>query len=103
MRLSLQFMVLQVLGFHRRIIVPHPNELDRRVVGHHIWSHILRAERGCGRLLGLVLCRESKALPVFDGTERAKGDLDALLVVPADVGVHSANELLNGRGLPIPG
>lgn len=43
MRLGLQFMVLQVLGFHRRIIVPHPNELDRRVVDHQIWSHILEA------------------------------------------------------------
>ena len=57
---------------------------------------------GCGQKLGLVLCRKSKTLSVLDGAERAKGDLDPLLVVPADVGINYLDELLNGRGLPVP-
>lgn len=28
---------------------------------------------------------EARALPIFNGTESAEGDLDPLLVVPADV------------------
>ena len=34
------------------------------------------------------LCRKSKTLSVFDGAERAEGDLDPLLVVPAYVGIN---------------
>lgn len=30
------------------------------------------------------LCRKSKTLSIFDGAERAKGELDPLLVVPVD-------------------
>jgi hypothetical protein len=48
------------------------------------------------------LCRKSEALSAFDRTERTKGNLDSLLVVPADVGVNCLNELLNGCGLPVP-
>ena len=48
------------------------------------------------------LRRKPEALSVFEGTEGAKGDLDALFVIPADVGVNGLNELLNGCGLPIP-
>lgn len=45
--------------------------------------------------LGLVLCRKSKTLSVFNGTERDQEDLDPFLFVPADVGVHGFNKLLN--------
>ena len=48
------------------------------------------------------LCRESKAHPVFDRAERAKRDIDPLLVVPADVQVDRLDELLNGGVLPVP-
>ena len=48
------------------------------------------------------LRRKSKARPVFDRAERAKGYLDPLLVVPADVRVDHFNELLDGRALPVP-
>ena len=48
------------------------------------------------------LCRKPEAFPVFKGTEEAKGDLDALFVIPADVGVNCLNELLKGCGLPVP-
>lgn len=64
--------------------------------------HAILTPGGCGQILGLVLCRKPKTLSIPDGAERAKGDLDPLLVAPADVGVHGFNELLNGRGLPIP-
>lgn len=43
------------------------------------------------------LCHKSKAYPIFNGAEGAKGDLDPLFVVPADVRVDHLNELLNGR------
>jgi len=49
-----------------------------------------------------TLCRQSETLSIFDRAERAQRDLDPLLVVPADVGVHGFNELLKGRGLPVP-
>ena len=45
------------------------------------------------------LRRKSKARPVFDRAERAKGYLDPLLVVPADVRVDHLNELLDGGAL----
>ena len=38
------------------------------------------------------LCRKSKAHPVFDRAERAKRDLDPLLVVPADVRVDRLDD-----------
>ena len=47
------------------------------------------------------LCSKSDALSIFDGTEGAKGDLDSLFVIPADVGVNCLNELLNGCRLPV--
>lgn len=47
------------------------------------------------------LSRNSESLSVFDGGERAKRDLDPLLVVPADVGINYLNELLNGHGFPV--
>lgn len=43
------------------------------------------------------LCREAQIVPIFNGTERAEGDLDPLLVVPADVRVQSLSELLIAR------
>jgi hypothetical protein len=46
------------------------------------------------------LCRKSTH-PEFDGADRAKSDLDPLLVVPADVRVERLNELLNGGALPV--
>ena len=42
------------------------------------------------------------AHPIFDGAERAKEDLDALLVVPADTGIERLDELLNGGALAVP-
>ena len=45
------------------------------------------------------LCHKSKAYPIFNGAEGAKGDLDPLLVVPADVRVDHLNELLDGGAL----
>jgi hypothetical protein len=48
------------------------------------------------------LSRKSETLSVFDGAEKAKRDLDPLRVVPADVGIDCLNELLDGRGLPVP-
>lgn len=48
------------------------------------------------------LSRKSKTLSVFDGAERAKRYLDPLRIVPADVRINNLNELLNGRGLPVP-
>lgn len=48
------------------------------------------------------LCRHAESLSVFERAERAMGDLDALLVVPADVGVEDLNELPDGCGLPVP-
>ena len=58
--------------------------------------------RGVRRNSWTGLCRKFEALSVFEGTERAKGNLDALLVIPANVGVNCLNELLNGCGLPVP-
>ena len=49
------------------------------------------------------LCRNSEALAVFERTERAKGDLDPLFVVPADVGIECLSELFDGRGASVPG
>jgi len=49
------------------------------------------------------LCRDSQARPVFDGTERAKRDLDAFFVIPANVGVKNLNELVDRDVLPVPG
>jgi len=43
-----------------------------------------------------------QGLPVFDRAERAKRDLDPLLVVQADVGVNHLNELLDGGAFPVP-
>ena len=48
------------------------------------------------------LCRKSEALSVFEGTEETYGYLDALFVIPADLGVNCLNELLNGCALPVP-
>ena len=48
------------------------------------------------------LCRKSKAHPGFNRAERAKGDLDPLLVAPADVVVELSNELFGGRAFPVP-
>ncbi|MCY1222390.1 hypothetical protein D9M72_344800 [compost metagenome] len=48
------------------------------------------------------LCRKSKTLSIFDGAERAKGELDPLLVVPADVEINFFDELLDRGGLPVP-
>jgi len=48
------------------------------------------------------LCRKSKAHPVFNGADRAKRDLDPLLVAPADVRVDCLDELLNVGVLPVP-
>ncbi len=45
---------------------------------------------------------KSNARPVFDEAERAKGDLDPLLVVPEDVVFDHFNELLNGDAPHIP-
>ena len=45
---------------------------------------------------------KSKALPVFEGTERAKEDLDALFVIPADIEIDDLDELLNGCRFQIP-
>lgn len=39
----------------------------------------------------------------FDLKLLAKGYLNALFVIPADVGVNYLNELLNGCSLPVPG
>lgn len=44
----------------------------------------------------------SEALTVFEGAERAKGDLDPLFVVPADVGIEYLHELFEARGAPLP-
>jgi hypothetical protein len=57
--------------------------------------------RGCGQILGLVY-DVSPRLSRFDGAERAQGDLDPFLVVPADVGVHGFNELHNSDASPVP-
>ena len=38
-------------------------------------------------------CSKSEAFSVFDGTEGAKGDIDSLFVIPADVGVNDSVEL----------
>ena len=48
------------------------------------------------------LCRNSEALTVFERAEGAKGDLDPLFVVPADVAIECLNELFEGRGVPLP-
>lgn len=47
------------------------------------------------------LCRKSKARSVCDRAESATGDLDPLLVVPADVGINDLDELLDDRGPPV--
>ena len=41
------------------------------------------------------LCRKSKAHSVFEGTEEAKGYLDALFVIPVDVGINDLDELVD--------
>ena len=48
------------------------------------------------------LCSKSEALSVLEGAEGAKGDIDSLFVIPADIGVNCLNELLNGGVLPVP-
>ena len=48
------------------------------------------------------LCRDSQALPVFDGAERAKGHLDSFFVIPADVGVNDLDVLVDRDVLPSP-
>ena len=47
------------------------------------------------------LRHEPQASSVVDGTARAQGHFDPLLVVPADVRVQGLDELLDGRRLPI--
>lgn len=39
---------------------------------------------------------------IFDGTESAKGALDPLPVVPADVRADHRNDLLDAGALPVP-
>jgi hypothetical protein len=39
---------------------------------------------------------------MLDGAAEAQRDFDPPLVVPADVGVHRRDELLDGRGQPLP-
>ena len=48
------------------------------------------------------LCCKSKALAVFDGTERAKRYLDAFFVIPADVRVNDLNEFFDSCVHPFP-
>ena len=45
------------------------------------------------------LCRNFKALSIFEVTEGVKRDFDALFVTPADVGVNDPNELFKSCGL----
>ena len=51
--------------------------------------------RGVGRKNWTGLFRKVEALPVFEGTERANGDLDTLFVLPADIRINDLDELLN--------
>lgn len=57
------------------------------------------SDRGGTDKTWIGLCRKTKAHPIFNGAKRAKGDLDPLLLVPADVRVDQINESLNGRAL----
>ena len=41
------------------------------------------------------LYRKSEAFSVFEGTEEAKGYLDALFVIPVDVGINDLDELVD--------
>ncbi len=59
------------------------------------------AARGVRRKSWTGLCRKSEALSIFDRTERAKRHLDALFVIPANVGVYYFNELFDGRAVPL--
>ena len=47
------------------------------------------------------LCRNSKALPVFDRAEGVERDLDPRCVVPADERVDDLNEMINGPSPPV--
>ena len=49
------------------------------------------------------LCRKTKTLPVFNGTQRAKRYFDSLFVIPANIGVNNLYELLDSCVLPFPG
>ena len=48
------------------------------------------------------LCRNAESLAVFEGTKRAKGYFDALLIVPMDIGINFFYELLDRGRLPVP-
>ncbi|TCR79576.1 hypothetical protein EV561_11574 [Rhizobium sp. BK376] len=66
-------------------------------------SILIRPFWGAYKNLDRFLSFASKTLSVFDGTERTKGDVDPLFVVPADVEINDFNELLDRCGLPVPG
>src|SRR4051812_6397666 len=59
-------------------------------------------EGGAAEILDSVM-PQFRARTVFERTESAKGDLDPLFVVPADVGIECLSELFDGRGAPMPG
>ncbi len=44
---------------------------------------------------------KAEALTIFDRAERSQRYLDALLIVPADVGIHFGDELFDRDGLPV--
>lgn len=46
------------------------------------------------------LGRKSEALSVFGGTERVKGNLDALFVITTNIGVNDLDELPDSYILP---
>jgi len=67
-----------------------------------------KSEKSLFRLVGGAaknldwLSDESQTFPVLDWTECAQRDFDPLFVVPPDIGVQHADELLDRGGSPIP-
>ncbi len=50
-----------------------------------------------------ALYDQAEAFTIFDQVKRSQRYLDALLNVPADIGIHLADELFDCHGLPVPG
>ena len=68
------------------------------VQGVHLDANLIhrRADKSVDRVLPQV-----QGALVFHGSESAQGDLNPILVVPANVGVDRLNELLNSGAFPV--
>lgn len=63
----------------------------------HLRAHgdFLNYHLGVRTIFWTDLCCDSEVLAILQGASATKRELDAVLVVPADIGIHLPHELLN--------